>query len=227
MRRKEKALQVLERLRIQNPSPETELHYRNAYELLVAVALSAQCTDKRVNLVTPDLFRHYPTPQALAAATVEEIFGLIRSISYPNNKARHLKAMAELLVQQYGSEVPADRDELVKLPGVGRKTANVILAVLYQQAAMPVDTHVFRVSNRLGLVKATNVAQAEKQLLAIVPDAQMHNAHHWLILHGRYTCKARKPSCSHCPLTDLCTWYAQNHPAKPAEKAKRPAGRAI
>lgn len=207
MRRKQKATLVLERLAAANPNPVTELNYESPYQLLVAVMLSAQCTDKRVNLTTPALFAAYPTPQALAQATPDDVFDLIRSISYPNSKAKHLVAMAQLLVSEFGGEVPATMESLTRMPGVGRKTANVILAVLFDEAAMPVDTHVFRVSNRIGLTTATNVLQSERQLLELIPDHLMHNAHHWLILHGRYTCKARKPDCDRCPLTDLCNYY--------------------
>jgi endonuclease-3 len=216
MTRKDRATQVLERLAAANPAPETELAYTSPFELLVAVMLSAQCTDKRVNMVTPALFAQYPDAQSMAAATEEAIFALIRSISYPNSKARHLLAMAQLLVAEHGGEVPSTMEALTKLPGVGRKTANVILAVLFGGAAMPVDTHVFRVSNRLGIAKATNVRQTETQLLKIIPGHLMHNAHHWLILHGRYTCKARTPMCDQCPLTDLCQWYNRPAARKPA-----------
>lgn len=190
------------------PTAETELVYTSPYELLVAVILSAQCTDKRVNMVTPVLFEHYPSPYALAKATQEEIFEIIRSISYPNNKSKHLVGMANMLVNDFKAEVPADVDELQKLPGVGRKTANVIASVIYNQPKMAVDTHVFRVSERLGLTtNAKTPLQAENQLIKQIPEDKIHIAHHWLILHGRYTCLARKPKCESCGLTDFCKFY--------------------
>ncbi|MBX3102461.1 MAG: endonuclease III [Bacteroidetes bacterium] len=212
MTRKERVTQVLERLAALNPSPETELHYTTPFELLVAVMLSAQCTDKRVNMVTPALFERLPDARTMAAAPEEEIFALIRSISYPNSKAQHLKATAQALQDSYGGEVPRTMEELIRLPGVGRKTANVIMGVLFDGQTMPVDTHVFRVSNRLGIARATNVRQTEEQLLRIIPGRLMHDAHHWLILHGRYICKARTPLCGQCALTDLCQWYQKTQP---------------
>lgn len=192
------------------PRPETELTYENGFQLLVAVILSAQCTDKRVNLTTPAFFAQFPTPQALAAADFDAVFPYIKSISYPNNKTKNLLAMAKMLVEHFGGEVPEGLDTLQKLPGVGRKTANVISAVLHGQATMAVDTHVFRVANRLGLVQAKNVLQTEKQLLAALPPEVIHDAHHWLILHGRYICKARKPLCQECGLRQICRYYQQN-----------------
>jgi endonuclease-3 len=191
------------------PEPETELHYRNPYELLVAVILSAQCTDKRINLVTPALFERFPDPEALAASNVEEVFTYIRSVSYPNNKSKHLVGMARMLVEKFGSEIPASIPELQELPGVGRKTANVIASVIFNQPAMAVDTHVFRVSRRLGLVPATATTPlaVEKGLMRHIPKELVPKAHHWLILHGRYICLARTPKCSVCPLTSFCLYY--------------------
>lgn len=190
------------------PNAETELIYDNPYQLLVAVILSAQCTDKRVNMTTPAIFEKYPTPAELSAATFEDLFPLIRSISYPNNKTRHLIGMAQMLVQDFHGEVPMTVEELVKLPGVGRKTANVITSVIDQQPNMAVDTHVFRVSARIGLtIGATTPLAAEKQLISFVPKELVHQFHHWLILHGRYTCVARTPRCSECGLTTVCKYF--------------------
>lgn len=187
---------------------ETELNYTTPFELLVAVVLSAQCTDKRVNMVTPELFRMYPTPELMAQASVEDIFEFIRSISYPNNKAKHLHGLANMLVEQYGGEVPQGREELMKLPGVGRKTANVISAVIYDEPTMAVDTHVFRVSARLGLTtSAKTPLQTELELLKYIPKELIPQAHHWLILHGRYVCLARQPKCATCGLTSWCKAY--------------------
>jgi endonuclease-3 len=193
-----------------NPTAETELHYSNPFELLVAVILSAQCTDKRVNIVTKDLFRRFTTAKELAEADVEEVFEYIKSISYPNNKAKHLVGMAKILVHEFKSVVPADVDDLQKMPGVGRKTANVIASVIYQKPVMAVDTHVFRVAERLGLtINAKNPLEAEKQLTKHLPDEVIHVAHHWLILHGRYVCVARKPKCDTCEITNLCKSFGK------------------
>ncbi len=191
------------------PEPQTELNFGNPYELLVSVILSAQCTDKRVNQITPALFERFPTPESLAASTAEEVFLYIRSVSYPNNKAKHLVGMARLLVNEYGGEVPATTEDLQKLPGVGRKTANVITSVIFNQPTMAVDTHVFRVSKRLGLAAqtASTPLAVEKQLMANIPTQYVPKAHHWLILHGRYICKAQTPRCGECPLTDFCLFY--------------------
>lgn len=190
---------------------ETELQYNNPFELLVAVILSAQCTDKRVNLTTPKLFKDYPTPEALASSTPETIFTYIRSISYPNNKAKHLVGMAQMLVHDFGSVIPSDVDELVKLPGVGRKTANVIASVVFDKPTMAVDTHVFRVSNRIGLTtNATNPLQSEKQLIKFIPEHIVPRAHHWLILHGRYVCLARTPKCNECGITQFCKYFEKH-----------------
>ena len=188
------------------PEAKTELHYQTPFELLVAVMLSAQCTDKRINQVTPALFQAFPTPQALAQATPEAVFEYIHSVSYPNNKARHLVAMARMLVERYGGEVPPLGEDLEKLPGVGRKTANVIQAVVFQKARMAVDTHVFRVSHRIGLVppSCTTPLSVEKQLTAHFPDSIIPLAHHWLILHGRYVSTARNPRCVQCGLLGVC-----------------------
>ena len=187
------------------PEVETELHYENPYQLLVAVILSAQCTDKRVNLSTPALFDRYPTPQAMAEASAEEIYAYIRSISYPNNKAKNLAAMARMLVSEFGGVVPDDIDELQRLPGVGRKTANVIGAVIWQKEVMPVDTHVFRVAARIGLTRgAKTPLQTELQLEKNIPSHLLPIAHHWLILHGRYVCTARAPKCPQCGIAAWC-----------------------
>lgn len=195
------------------PVAETELHYGNPYELLVAVILSAQCTDKRVNLVTPEFFRRFPDAETLAASSPEEVFTYIRSISYPNNKAKHLVGMAQMLTGEFGGKVPDTVDELVKLPGVGRKTANVIASVVYDKPALAVDTHVFRVSARLGLTtNAKTPLQTEQQLVKYIPENRLAVAHHWLILHGRYTCLARKPKCNACPFTGICPWFRKQRP---------------
>lgn len=189
----------------QQPDADTELQYGNPYELLVAVILSAQCTDKRVNMVTPGLFNVYPNAESLSHASPEEVFLLIRSISYPNNKAKHLVGMAQQLISRFNGQVPSEIEALMSLPGVGRKTANVIASVVFDQAAMAVDTHVFRVSARIGLtIGAKNPLQAEKQLVKHLPDHVIARAHHWLILHGRYICKARKPLCTQCGIASFC-----------------------
>lgn len=190
------------------PDAQTELVYSNPYELLVAVILSAQCTDKRVNMVTPALFSRFPNPETLSVAGVEEVFELIRSISYPNNKAKHLVGMAKMLVQDFKGVVPSEIEELQKMPGVGRKTANVIASVIYNMPAMAVDTHVFRVSARLGLTtNAKTPLATEKQLVQYIPDELIHVAHHWLILHGRYVCLARQPKCESCGLSSFCAYF--------------------
>jgi endonuclease III len=190
------------------PEAETELIYDNPYQLLVSVILSAQCTDKRVNMTTPAFFAHFPGPAALARAHFDEVFPFIRSISYPNNKTKHLIGMAEMLVKDFKGEVPLTVEELLKLPGVGRKTANVITSVIDQQPNMAVDTHVFRVSARIGLtVGAKTAFAAEKQLIQHFPKALIHKAHHWLILHGRYICLARKPKCDICGLRPCCKYF--------------------
>ena len=191
------------------PVAESELTYSNPFELLVAVILSAQCTDKRVNMTTPALFAAYPTPEAMAEATAEEIFPYIRSISYPNNKAKHLAGMARMLVEEFGGEVPSDLKELQRLPGVGRKTANVIGAVIWQKEVMPVDTHVFRVAARIGLTRgAKTPLQTELQLEKHIPSHLLPIAHHWLILHGRYVCTARAPKCGECGIAQWCKEFS-------------------
>jgi endonuclease-3 len=209
MTRKERYDFIIDYFSKHNPDAETELHYSNPYELLVAVILSAQCTDKRVNLVTPALFRAYPTAEDLATAMPDDIFSYIRSVSYPNNKAKHLAGMARMLVNDFNGEVPSEIDELVKLPGVGRKTANVIASVVYNMPAMAVDTHVFRVSARIGLtLNAKTPLAAEKQLVKYIPEDQIPLAHHWLILHGRYICLARTPKCVECQIKSACKYFS-------------------
>ena len=199
-------IKVIEYFEVAMPIAETELNYSTPFELLVAVILSAQCTDKRVNMVTPDLFARYDTPQELAAAHPDEVFNYIKSISYPNNKAKHLVGMAQKLCSDFGGEVPGTLEELTTLPGVGRKTANVIQAVVFNKSAMAVDTHVFRVSHRIGLVpkRCTTPYSVEKELMKYLPGDIIPKAHHWLILHGRYTCKARTPLCAECGLRSFC-----------------------
>jgi endonuclease-3 len=193
------------------PEPKTELAYRNPYELIVAVVLSAQCTDKRVNQVMPALLEQFPTAAELGAASADDIFPFIRSVSYPNNKAKHLAGLGRLLLEEFEGEVPSTIEELQRLPGVGRKTANVVVSVIYNQPAMAVDTHVFRVSHRLGLVPktATTPLAVERGLVKYIPQEVIPKAHHWLILHGRYICVARTPKCHICPLTDFCAYYAK------------------
>lgn len=190
------------------PEAKTELHYTNAFELTVAVVLSAQCTDKRVNMITPKLFEEFPAPEIMSEASIDHIFELIKSCSYPRNKAKHLSGLAKMLVNEYNSEIPASLEELQRLPGVGRKTANVVGSVYFDIPAMPVDTHVFRVANRIGLTtNAKNPLQSELQLLKLFPEEQLNIAHHWLILHGRYVCKARRAECENCGITNLCKSY--------------------
>ncbi|HHN48845.1 MAG TPA: endonuclease III [Bacteroidales bacterium] len=206
--KKERFRLVLDYFQKHQPIAETELHYVNPYELIVAVILSAQCTDKRVNMITPGFFIRFPDAPSLSKATHEEVFELIKSCSYPNNKTKNLIGMAKTLVGDFGGIVPSDVDELQKLPGVGRKTANVIASVVFNKPALAVDTHVFRVAARLGLTtKAKNPLQAEQQLVKYIPKHLIPIAHHWLILHGRYTCQARKPKCHACPLTDYCRYF--------------------
>ena len=200
MKIQERYSKIITWFRENRPTAETELHYDNPFQLLVAVILSAQCTDKRVNTITPFLFEHYPTPEAMAASSPEVIYEYIKSVSYPNNKAKHLVGMARMLVNDYNSQVPDNLEELIKLPGVGRKTANVIQSVIFHKAAMAVDTHVFRVSHRLGLVsnKCTTPLSVEKELTRHIAPEDITKAHHWLILHGSYTCLARSPQCDKC-----------------------------
>lgn len=207
---------VLDYFRRAMPIAETELHYDTPFSLLVAVMLSAQCTDKRVNLVTPSLLDAFPTPEAMAEATPEEVLPYIKSVSYPNSKAAHLVGMARMLVERFGCQVPETLDELVQLPGVGRKTANVMQAVVWHKPAMAVDTHVFRVSHRLGLVpaSASTPYAVEQALTRHIPEADIPTAHHWLILHGRYVCTARNPQCDTCGLNAFCSTAAKNAKAK-------------
>lgn len=212
MTKQERYTHILDYFQTHVPVAETELHYKNPYQLLVAVILSAQCTDKRVNMVTPALFEAFPNEEVLAASNSDTVFSYIKSISYPNNKAKHLVGMAKMLFNDFKSIVPSEVEELVKLPGVGRKTANVIASVVYDKPAMAVDTHVFRVSARLGLTtNAKNPLQTEQQLIKFIPSELVPRAHHWLILHGRYTCLARSPKCSECPLTKWCKYYGSNN----------------
>lgn len=208
MTKKERYEFVINWFKEHMPVAETELAYDNPYQLLVAVILSAQCTDKRVNIVTPPLFKAFPTPNVLAKAEFEDVEPFIRSVTFANNKTKHLIGMGKMLMEDFNGEVPDTVEELVKLPGVGRKTANVITSVIFNQPNMAVDTHVFRVSARIGLTtNAKNVLQAEKQLIANFPEELIHKAHHWLILHGRYTCTARNPKCQDCGLTSICKFY--------------------
>ena len=194
------------------PVAETELVFKSPYQLLVAVILSAQCTDKRVNIITPPFFKVFPTAESLAKGTEEQVFELIKSCSYPNNKTKHLIGMAKTLIQRYNGVVPADIEEMQNLPGVGRKTANVIAAVVYKMPTMAVDTHVFRVSARIGLTEnARTPLETEKQLVKHIPKDKIAIAHHWLILHGRYVCTAQKPKCEICGLTDVCEYFIANN----------------
>ena len=211
MNRKDRFEKVLDYFVKHNPDAETELEFTNPYELIVSVILSAQCTDVRVNMTTPALFKKYPTEQALAKASPEEVFPYIKSISYPNNKAKHLVGMAKMLVNDFGGVVPSDVNELIKLPGVGRKTANVVASVVYNKPTMAVDTHVFRVSARIGLtLGAKNPFQTEMQLIKYIPENKIAIAHHWLILHGRYICVARNPKCAICGLKSFCKYFEKS-----------------
>lgn len=222
MTKQERFDNILNYFKINVPAAETELHYNNPFELLVAVILSAQCTDKRVNMVTPALFKDFPNVDALAASNSDTIFTYIKSISYPNNKAKHLVNMAKMLLTDFKCVIPSEVDELVKLPGVGRKTANVIASVIYNKPTMAVDTHVFRVSNRLGLTtNAKNPLQSEKQLIKFIPEVLVPKAHHWLILHGRYTCLARLPKCSECQLKEWCKYYSSKLKIKTKHYGKK------
>jgi endonuclease-3 len=208
MTRKERYQFVIDYFQEHAPEAETELLYDNPFQLLVAVILSAQCTDKRVNLTTPGIFANYPDAESLSHATFDDLFPLIRSISYPNNKTKHLIGMAQMLMNDFGGEIPLQVNELIKLPGVGRKTANVITSVVDEQPNMAVDTHVFRVSARIGLtLQAKTPLQAEQQLIKFFPKELIHKAHHWLILHGRYVCVARTPKCEMCGLQLVCKYY--------------------
>lgn len=194
---------------------ETELHYDNPFHLLIAVILSAQCTDKRVNIVTPPLFEAFPTPEVMAVASPDYVYSFIKSISYPNNKAKNLVGMAKKIVNDFQGEVPQTREELESIPGVGRKTANVMMIVAFNKPAMPVDTHVFRVSNRIGLTNNSKTPlETEKELLKYIPSRLLSKAHHWLILHGRYVCLARKPKCEECGLTAYCKYFTDSPPVQ-------------
>lgn len=200
--------QVLQWFEAAMPAADTELHFSTTWELLVAVILSAQCTDKRVNLITPELFKTFPTPASMAVVTPDDVFPYIKSVSYPNNKARNLVGAARVITEQYDGQIPADMDKLMAIPGVGRKTANVMLAVAFNRQAMPVDTHVFRVSERIGLTTGSRTPlETEKALCRHIPGDLLSRAHHWLILHGRYVCTARKPDCLNCGLTSVCRYY--------------------
>lgn len=208
MRKCDRYRMVLERFEAVMPMPRTELHYDSPYQLLVAVILSAQCTDRRVNIITPPLFERYPDAASLAVADADDVFRLIRSCSYPNNKTKSLIGMARMLTERFGGNVPGDMDSLLDLPGVGRKTANVILSVIYNRPAMAVDTHVFRVAERIGLTtKSKNPLTTERELVKNIPQDKIARAHHWLILHGRYVCKARKPLCEQCEIREYCRAY--------------------
>lgn len=212
MQKKERFNRLVEHFTRNFPEPETELHYGDPFQLLVAVILSAQCTDKRINMVTPALFEAFPTPQHLAASNPGEVFEYIRSVTYPNNKSKHLVNMARMLVDDFDAKVPETVADLQKLPGVGRKTAHVIASVIYNEPVLAVDTHVFRVSRRLGLAteRANTPLAVEKQLVAGLPKAMLPKAHHWLILHGRYVCTARNPSCGSCDLRTFCRYYERH-----------------
>ncbi|MDR2233001.1 MAG: endonuclease III [Tannerella sp.] len=217
MNTKERYKGVLDWFQVNRPVVSTELHYgENPFHLLIAVILSAQCTDKRVNMVTPPLYQAFPTVETLAAASPDDVFAYIKSVSYPNNKAKHLVGMAQKLLSEFGGKVPSEVDDLVKLPGVGRKTANVIASVVFDKPAMAVDTHVFRVSNRLGLTDNSKSPLAtERELVKHIPAALIPKAHHWLILHGRYICLARNPKCTECGLQPFCKYYQENMMKKP------------
>lgn len=219
MTKKERYQGIIDYFVQNNPNAETELHYHNPFELLVAVILSAQCTDKRVNMITPDLLRAFPTAQIMAATTVDEIYEYIKSVSYPRNKANHLLGMAQRLMAEHHGEVPDDYDALLSLPGVGRKTANVICSVIWNKPCMAVDTHVFRVSNRIGLTNNSRTPlQTEKELVKNIPEELIPVAHHWLILHGRYVCTARNPKCKECGIAQFCRYYAAGVKSSPCKK---------
>ena len=215
MKRKDRYIAIVDWFRSNVPVAESELHFRNPYELIVSVVLSAQCTDKRVNMVTPALFEAYPNAAALAQAPLEDILEHIRSVSYPNNKARHLKGLGQKLMSDFEGEVPGTVEELMTLPGVGRKTANVVASIVYSEPVIAVDTHVYRVSHRLGLSDGKTPYDVEKDLEKNIAPADRPVAHHWLILHGRYTCTARAPHCPACGLREWCRWYIKHTNATP------------
>lgn len=211
MLKKERYKLFVSHFSVKLPNAVTELHYHGPFQLLVAVILSAQCTDKRINLVTPALFNRFPNPKLLSEVTPDLVFDYIKSVSYPNNKAKHLVGTAKMLVEYFNSEVPSDIDDLQKLPGVGRKTANVIASVIYNAPAMAVDTHVFRVANRIGLSAGKTPLAVEKELIKNLPQETISIAHHWMILHGRYVCVARSPKCSVCEITSFCKFFQRAH----------------
>jgi len=220
MLKKDRFKAFVEYFSTHQPDAQTELHYNNPFELLVAVILSAQCTDKRINQVTPALFAKYPDAYSLAQASSEEVFEYIRSVSYPNNKAKHLVGMAKRLIENFNGEIPSSMEDLQTLPGVGRKTANVITSIVFEAPSMAVDTHVFRVANRLGLTRNAHTPLAvEKQLVKYLPEETIRHAHHWLILHGRYICQARRPKCEVCPITWFCKYYEYQQTATALTKA--------
>ena len=208
MNKQERIKQFIAHFSENMPEAKTELEYKNSFELTVAVVLSAQCTDKRVNIITKNLFKEMPVPQVMAEASINAIFELIKSCSYPRNKAKHLSGLAKMVIADFNGKIPANLEDLQKLPGVGRKTANVVGSVYFDIPAMPVDTHVFRVANRIGLTKnAKNPLESELQLLKLFPKEKLNIAHHWLILHGRYLCKARRPECERCGITSICNFF--------------------
>ena len=221
MRQSERYEKLIKYFLEHRPKADTELVYTDPYQLAVAVILSAQCTDKRVNMITPGFFKHYPTAASLSKAKHEDVFELIRSCSYPNNKTKNIIGMAQTLIKDFGGVMPSDVDELQKLPGIGRKSANVLAAVIFNKPAMAVDTHVHRVSARIGLtINAKNPYQTEMQLIKHIPEDLIPIAHHWLILHGRYVCVARKPKCSECGLTEICKYYQKEAIKSERRKAK-------
>ncbi len=209
MTQKERYTSVLSYFAKQMPNPTTELHYNSPFEILVAVMLSAQCTDKRVNLVTPALFKSYPTAQAMTKATAADILQFISSVSYPNSKAKHLQAMAAMLIDKFNGEVPDNMTDLTSLPGVGRKTANVVMGTVFNKPTIAVDTHVFRVANRIGLAKGKTPLEVENTLTKNIPPELRYKAHHWLLLHGRYICKSQRPDCLNCPITQFCAHFSK------------------